>query len=120
MTAKRKAAVPAANAAVASADATEAAREDLARQAEAVTPPGGDAGEILQGQIEERPDDADPGECIVTGIHVRALVDGFRRAGRAWPAAGVEVPAGEYDADQLAALLDEPMLVVTLLGHEVA
>lgn len=46
-------------------------------------------------------------------LHVRALTDGFRRAGRAWPVAGCLVMAAEFSAEQLTALLCEPQLVVT-------
>lgn len=38
--------------------------------------------------------------------------EGFRRAGRAWPATATEVDASEFSADQLAALKAEPMLTV--------
>ena len=50
---------------------------------------------------------------FISHFHVRALADGFRRAGRAWPAAGVTVAADGFDAAQLDALLNEPQLVVT-------
>jgi hypothetical protein len=49
---------------------------------------------------------------------VRALPEaGFRRAGRHWPAEAVEVPADELAAEQIDALLREPMLHVTLIGE---
>ncbi len=67
------------------------------------------------GALEYRPDDAEPGLAVggLSHLHVRALHDGFRRCGRAWPAAGVEVPAAAFSDDEIAALFDEPMLVVT-------
>ena len=101
------------------AAADEAAREDLARQAEAVTPPGGDAGEILDAQSGTRPDDSDPGEVILTRLRVRARRNGFRRAGRAWPDSAVEVSADAFTAEQIAALVAEPMLEVTLFSGEI-
>lgn len=48
----------------------------------------------------------------VPGLRVRALVDGFRRAGRAWSAQAVEVPAAEFTKAQIEQLRDEPQLVV--------
>lgn len=47
-----------------------------------------------------------------TYLHVAARVDGFRRCGRAWPAAGVVVSAAEFTADDLDRLRAETMLVV--------
>lgn len=43
---------------------------------------------------------------------VRARVDGFRRAGRSWPAAGCVVLAEAFSTEELDALLSEPMLIV--------
>ena len=48
----------------------------------------------------------------VTHLQVRALSEGFRRAGRAWPATPVIVPVDEFDEAQIEQLLAEPMLVV--------
>lgn len=53
------------------------------------------------------------GESPITHIHVRAFTDGFRRAGRAWPAEGVVVPVADFSADELEQLLRERALVVT-------
>lgn len=50
-------------------------------------------------------------------LHITARTDGFRRCGRAWPAAGVTVPADEFSAEQLDALCAEPQLVVTEVGE---
>lgn len=87
----------------------EAADEDRARVAEAVTPPGGSADEIAAAQVVATLEEAD---YTVTHLHVRALRDGFRRCGRAWPAAGVEVPAGGFSDEEITRLLNEPQLAV--------
>lgn len=82
-----------------------------------------EGGEIVA-EFAERRGDALPGlrvggfvagvvEPIVTALHVRALADGFRRAGRAWPVAGVDVPIDDFDDVQIEQLFAEPMLVVT-------
>lgn len=47
-----------------------------------------------------------------THLTVRALKDGFRRAGRAWPAEETTVPIEEFSKEQLAALESEPLLTV--------
>lgn len=44
-------------------------------------------------------------------LRVISKKDGFRRAGRAWTGV-TEVPAGEFNKTQLAALMAEPKLVV--------
>lgn len=59
-------------------------------------------------------------EPILTHLRVRARRDGFRRCGRAWPAAGVTVPADDFSDDEIARLLDEPMLDVTAIADEAA
>lgn len=81
-------------------EADEQTREELARKAEAVTEAGGDLAEILV-------DGEDP-----VGWIVRALHDGYRRAGRAWPAAGVLVWREELDEGQLDRLLADPEIVL--------
>jgi hypothetical protein len=43
---------------------------------------------------------------------VTASREGFRRAGRAWSRAATRVEAADLTADQLAALLTEPLLDV--------
>ena len=48
----------------------------------------------------------------VPGLRVRALVDGFRRAGRAWSVEAVDVPLSDLNKTQIALLRDEPQLVV--------
>jgi competence protein ComEA len=53
----------------------------------------------------------------LTHLRVRARRDGFRRCGRAWPAAGVTVAADDFSDDELARLLGEPMLEVTAIAH---
>lgn len=45
-------------------------------------------------------------------LTVRALKDGFRRAGRAWSAEETTVPIEEFSKEQLAALEAEPLLTV--------
>ncbi|HRQ57658.1 MAG TPA: hypothetical protein PLN31_09575 [Azoarcus taiwanensis] len=87
----------------------EPATEDRARMAEAVTPPGGSADEIAGAQVVATLEEAD---YTVTHLHVRALRDGFRRCGRAWPAAGVEVPAEDFSDEEITRLLNEPLLAV--------
>lgn len=57
---------------------------------------------------------AKPAAEIKSGqLVVRALVAGFRRAGRAWPAEEVTVDAADFTAEQIEQLLAEPKLVVT-------
>lgn len=48
----------------------------------------------------------------VPGLRVRALADGFRRAGRPWPAQAVEVPVSEFTKAQIEQLRAESQLVV--------
>lgn len=48
----------------------------------------------------------------VTHLVVQAKRDGFRRAGRAWPAEQTVVPIDEFTEDQVRELLVEPQLVV--------
>lgn len=55
-----------------------------------------------------KPDSADK----ATHLTVRALRDGFRRAGRAWSKEETTVPLAEFDQEQVAALEAEPLLVV--------
>lgn len=101
--------------------ATEAKQAEAGTIAEALTPPGGSVGEVISGTVEARPDGAEPGEKVdglLKALLVRALPEaGFRRAGRHWPAEAVEVPADELTAEQIDALLREPMLHVTLIGE---
>ncbi|MFN3985734.1 MAG: hypothetical protein ACK4KV_09590 [Rhodocyclaceae bacterium] len=89
--------------------AAEAAREDLARRAEAVTPPGGRVddhlGEFITGTLDEAPLQA-------THLHVRARRDGFRRCGRAWPVAGVEVSVDAFTDAEVERLMSDPDLLV--------
>jgi len=95
------------------------------------------AGSEIAGELGERADDAEPGlalnlatladvvryDCaagVLSHLHVRALPEqGFRRAGRFWPPGeGVTVFADDFSAEQIQALLSEPMLAVTLIGRE--
>lgn len=55
----------------------------------------------------------------IPGLRVRALVDGFRRGGRAWTAEAQDVAASEFTKAQIAALKDEARLVVTDIEIEV-
>lgn len=57
------------------------------------------------------------GGAVITHLHVRALVDGFRRAGRAWPSAGIDVPAEDFTGEQIDQILAEPQLVVTPVAN---
>lgn len=45
-------------------------------------------------------------------IRITSKREGFRRAGRAWPEAATDVDAKDFSKEQLAALREEPMLVV--------
>lgn len=47
-----------------------------------------------------------------THLSVRALKDGFRRAGRAWSGVETTVPIKEFTDEQVAALEAEPLLTV--------
>ena len=51
-------------------------------------------------------------------LKITATRDGFRRAGRAWPAAGTIVD--DLDAKQIKAVENEPQLVVVELPPEKA
>lgn len=84
------------------AEAAQANRETIA---EALTAPGGNLADLL---AEGAPE--------VTHLHVRALRDGRRRAGRAWPAAGVEVRVEDFTDDQVAQLFADPQLSVTAIS----
>lgn len=61
---------------------------------------------------DKQPDPAKP-DPVVTHFHIAALTDGFRRCGRAWPAAGVEVAVGDLAEGDLDRLRAESELVVT-------
>lgn len=50
-----------------------------------------------------------------THLSVRALVSGFRRAGRAWSVEAEEVAISEFTDDQVTQLLAEPNLSVVLI-----
>lgn len=47
-----------------------------------------------------------------THLRVRALVAGFRRAGRAWSDEDTDVPIADFTAEQVGQLIGEPQLVV--------
>ncbi|MDR0717524.1 MAG: hypothetical protein LBF50_08920 [Azoarcus sp.] len=49
---------------------------------------------------------------------VRALRQGFRRAGRAWSETGTVISTNEFTEEQLAAILAEKMLVVSSVDDE--
>ncbi len=53
-----------------------------------------------------------PDDPIVTHLQIRALVDGFRRAGRAWSKQETVVAVEDFTPAQVEALLAEPHLVV--------
>jgi len=55
----------------------------------------------------------------VPGMRIIARVASFRRAGRAWGATAVDVPASDFDKQQIAALKAEPMLSVVDVDIEV-
>jgi len=64
--------------------------------------------------------DPKPKTKKVPGLRVRALVDGFRRGGRAWNVGPVDVPLADLNKTQIALLRDEPQLVVEDIEIEVA
>lgn len=51
-------------------------------------------------------------DAAVTHLVVQAKRDGFRRAGRSWPAEQTVVSVDEFDEDQVSELLAEPQLIV--------
>lgn len=55
-----------------------------------------------------------PAPAVAAGrlLSVRAVREGFRRAGRAWSVEPVTVAAAEFTPEQLAQILAEPLLVV--------
>lgn len=56
----------------------------------------------------------------VPGLRVRALADGFRRAGRAWTKEPQDVPASDFTKAQIAGLKDDISIVVEDIEIEVA
>lgn len=56
----------------------------------------------------------------VPGLRVRALADGFRRAGRAWTKEPQDVPASDFTKPQVEQLRNEPQIVVEDCDIEVA
>lgn len=63
---------------------------------------------------------AKPIEPVVTHLQVRALSNGFRRAGRAWSTQDETVSVDEFTDEQVAQLLADPMLVVLPIADEAA
>lgn len=57
-------------------------------------------------------------EVKVTHLQVRALTNGFRRAGRAWSARDEIVPIGEFTPEQVEQLLAESQLVVLPIAEK--
>lgn len=57
------------------------------------------------------------GEIKATALLVTARRDGFRRCGRAWSREQTRVPIDELTADEVEALLAEPMLDVVVEGE---
>lgn len=51
-------------------------------------------------------------------LKVTASRDGFRRAGRAWPAAGAVIDPKDFTPEQLAALKAEPMLEISEIAPD--
>ena len=58
--------------------------------------------------------------AIVTHFHIAARTDGFRRCGRAWPAAGVTVAVEDLAEGDIERLLAERELVVTPIAEAAA
>lgn len=56
----------------------------------------------------------------VPGLRVRALTDGFRRAGRAWTKEPQDVLAGDFTKAQIASLKDDINIVVEDIEIDVA
>lgn len=56
---------------------------------------------------------APPVDAAVTHLVVQAKRDGFRRAGRAWPAEPTVVEIDDFTEEQVSDLLAETQLVVT-------
>lgn len=52
-------------------------------------------------------------------VRITAKRDGFRRAGKAHPDKPVIHPPGTFTADQIKALMAEPMLLVDVAGGDV-
>lgn len=96
--------------------ATEDARERELMIAESLAPAGGSVTDIMaDAPAAPSGNAADP---VLTGLIVRALPPtGFRRAGRHWGPEPVEVAADDFTVEQINALLDEPLLHVTLIGE---
>lgn len=76
---------------------------------------GGAIGEGEQLGESGLPPVAQSESLAVTHVQVRALRDGFRRAGRAWSTALVLVPIDEFSDEQIEQLATEPMLYVTFV-----
>lgn len=72
------------------------------------------------GETQDKQPDPGKGEPVVTHFRIAALTDGFRRCGRAWPAAGVEVAAEDLAEGDIERLLAEPELVVTPIAEGAA
>lgn len=58
---------------------------------------------------------AEGDEVAPTHVQVRALANGFRRAGRAWSTEAETVSIDEFSDEQLEQLVAEPMLSVTFV-----
>jgi len=91
---------------------SKAAPATLQGDASGLPPVGG---EVIPGEpvavtivAGEAPPDASP----VTHLQIRALVDGFRRAGRAWSKHETVVAVEDFTPAQVESLLAEPHLVV--------
>lgn len=56
--------------------------------------------------------EAPPIDDKVTHLIVKSSVDGFRRAGRAWPAAETVVQVDEFTEAEITDLMTEPKLTV--------
>lgn len=63
---------------------------------------------------------AAPTKVAAITVTSRSPQGTFRRAGRAWPAEPTTVAVSEFNAEQLKALRDEPLLVVQDTKLEVA
>lgn len=69
--------------------------------------------DLTGGQDATLSDDKQEGNQSIDGLQVQSRQAGFRRAGRAWPAEATFVALDELTEEQVKAIDNEPMLIVT-------
>lgn len=104
-----KSAVVSPGAAVAAPATTLPQADDETSLNGANTSPTGDGATI---DHEASKDAALPPPAKIAGLRIHAKKAGFRRAGRAWGVAPVDLPVTDFNRQQLAQLRAEPLLVV--------